>query len=181
MDRAPTTDDLQGPASVSQLTWWIRELVEGGIPPVWVEGELGRFTQHRSGHWYFNLRDSDATISCAMFRGANRHVSWRPREGQQVLVFGRVGVYPPRGNYQLIVERMQPAGHGARQLALARLKARLAGEGLFATERKRPLPRFPRTIGVATSATGAALRDILKVLRRRAPAPRRCPRASPGR
>ena len=144
-------------------------LLERGLGVVWVEGELSNFSQPSSGHWYFSLKDRDAQLRCAMFRQRNMLVGFTPHAGQQVLVRGRVSLYEPRGDYQLIVEHLEEAGVGALKREFERLKARLAAEGLFAPERKRPLPRFPRRIGVVTSPTGAALRDILHILARRFP------------
>jgi exodeoxyribonuclease VII large subunit len=136
---------------------------------VWVEGELSNFSQPASGHWYFSLKDKDAQLRCAMFRMKNMLVGFTPRAGSQLLVRGRISVYEARGEYQLIVEHLEEAGLGALKREFERLKSQLAAEGLFAPARKRPLPRFPRRIGVVTSPTGAALRDILHILKRRYP------------
>jgi exodeoxyribonuclease VII large subunit len=155
--------------SVTRLTREVRLLLERGLGVVWVEGELSNFSQPSSGHWYFSLKDRDAQLRCAMFRTKNVLVGFTPRPGTQVLIRGRIGVYEARGEYQMIAEHLEEAGLGALQREFERLKARLAAEGLFAAERKRPVPRFPRRIGVVTSPTGAALRDILNVLRRRFP------------
>jgi len=152
---------------VGQLTRRIRDLLEGEFPSVWVEGEISNYTAHGSGHWYFTLKDDDASLSAAMFRGANSRVRFRPEHGMAVLCHGRISVYPPRGNYQLIVDRMEPQGVGDLQLAFEQLRRRLEGEGLFAHERKRPLPAMPVRIGIVTSPTGAALRDMLRVLAER--------------
>ncbi|HTT43476.1 MAG TPA: exodeoxyribonuclease VII large subunit [Steroidobacteraceae bacterium] len=155
--------------SVTRLTREVRLLLERGLGVVWVEGELSNFSQPTSGHWYFSLKDRDAQLRCAMFRTKNVLVGFTPRPGMQVLVRGRVGVYEARGEYQLIAEHLEEAGLGALQREFERLRARLAAEGLFASERKRAVPRFPRRIGVVTSPTAAALHDVLNVLRRRFP------------
>jgi exodeoxyribonuclease VII large subunit len=136
---------------------------------VWLEGELSNFSAPSSGHWYFSLKDREAQIRCAMFRTKNTGVGFTPKAGQHVLVRGRVTMYEARGDYQLIAEHMEEAGVGALKREFERLKTQLAAEGLFALERKRELPRFPRRIGVVTSPTGAAIRDILHILARRFP------------
>lgn len=150
--------------SVGELTRRVRGLLEGAYPSVWVEGEISNYTAHGSGHWYFTLKDADASLSCAMFRGHNRRVRFDPEHGMAVRCQGRISVYPPRGNYQLIVERMEPQGQGALQIAFEQLRRKLEAEGLFAAQRKRPLPSLPVRIGIVTSPTGAALRDMLRVL-----------------
>jgi exodeoxyribonuclease VII large subunit len=155
--------------SVSRLNREVRQLLESGLPPVWVEGEISNFSAPSSGHWYFTLKDRDAQIRCAMFRARNAGVPFRPKEGQLLQARGRIGLYEPRGDYQLIVEQLEDAGEGALKREFDRLKTRLAAEGLFDTARKRPLPRLPRRIAVVTSATGAALRDVLHILARRFP------------
>jgi exodeoxyribonuclease VII large subunit len=155
--------------TVSGLNREIRLLLEHGLPIVWIEGELSNLSQPASGHWYFSLKDRDAQLRCAMFRMKNTVVGFTPKTGQHVLARGRVTLYEARGDYQLIVEHMEEAGVGALKREFERLKTRLAAEGLFALERKRPLPRFPRRIGVITSPTGAAIRDILHILARRFP------------
>lgn len=155
--------------SVTRLNREVRVLLERGLGVVWVAGELSNFSQPASGHWYFSLKDRDAQLRCAMFRMKNVLVGFTPRAGTQVLVRGRISVYEPRGEYQLIVEHLEEAGVGALQREFERLKSRLAAEGLFALERKRSLPRFPRRVGVITSPSGAALRDILQILARRYP------------
>src|SRR5580692_7597190 len=162
---APTRDVY----SVTRVNREVRVLLERGLGVLWVEGELSNFSQPSSGHWYFSLKDRDAQLRCAMFRMKNALVGFTPRPGAQVLVRGRISVYEARGEYQLIVEHLEEAGVGALKREFERLKTRLAAEGLFALERKRALPRFPRRIGVITSPTGAALRDILHVLQRRFP------------
>jgi len=153
--------------SVSRLNREVRVLLERGLGVLWVQGELSNFSQPASGHWYFSLKDREAQVRCAMFRTKNVLVGFAPRAGAQLLVRGRLSVYEPRGEYQLIVEHLEEAGVGALQREFERLKTRLAAEGLFAAERKRALPRYPRRIGVITSPSGAALRDILHILARR--------------
>ena len=155
--------------TVSRLNREVRMLLERGLAVIWLEAELSNFTQPASGHWYFTLKDQDAQIRGALFRQRNVTLGFTPKSGQMVLVRGRVSLYEPRGDYQMIVEHMEPAGVGALRQEFERLKARLAAEGLFAPERKRPLPAFPRRIGVITSPTGAAIRDVLHILRRRYP------------
>jgi len=156
--------------SVSRLNREVRVLLERGLGVLWVEGELSNFSQPPSGHWYFSLKDRDAQLRCAMYRLKNSLVGFTPRAGTQLLVRGRISLYEPRGEFQLIVEHLEEAGVGALRREFERLKTRLAAEGLFAQERKRALPRFPRRIGVITSPSGAALHDILKILARRYPA-----------
>ncbi len=155
--------------SVSRLNREVRVLLERGLGVLWVEGELSNFSQPPSGHWYFSLKDRDAQLRCAMYRVKNVLAGFTPRAGMQLLVRGRISLYEPRGEFQLLVEHLEEAGIGALRREFERLKTRLAAEGLFAQERKRALPRFPRRIGVITSPTGAALRDILQVLARRYP------------
>jgi exodeoxyribonuclease VII large subunit len=155
--------------TVSRLNREVRVLIERGLGVVWVEGELSNLSVPSSGHWYFSMKDRDAQLRCAMFRQRNMTVGFTPKAGQHVLARGRVSLYEPRGDYQFIVEHLEEAGVGALKREFERLKAKLAAEGLFALERKRSLPRFPRRIGVVTSPTGAALRDILHILARRFP------------
>lgn len=166
MSATPTTRDIY---TVSRLNREVRVLLERGLAVLWVEGELSNFSQPASGHWYFTLKDRDAQLRCAMFRQRNAGLRFTPTAGQRVLARGRVGLYEPRGDYQLIVEHMEEAGLGALNREFERLKTQLAAEGLFAAERKRPLPRFPRRIGVVTSPSGAAIRDVLHILARRFP------------
>ncbi len=136
---------------------------------VWISGEISNFTQPASGHWYFTLKDDTAQVRCAMFRNSNRRVTFRPQHGQQVLVRANITLYEPRGDYQIIVESMQPAGEGLLQQKYEQLKAKLAAEGLFDQQFKQPLPSPAHCVGVITSKTGAALHDILHVLKRRDP------------
>ena len=155
--------------TVSRLNREVRSVLERGLGVIWVEGELSNFSQPASGHWYFSLKDRGAQLRCAMFRMQNSLVGFTPRDGAHLLLRGRISVYEARGEYQLIVEHLEEAGVGALKREFERLKTRLAAEGLFALERKRPLPRFPQRIGVITSPSGAALHDILKILARRFP------------
>ncbi len=156
--------------SVSRLNREARVLLERGFGTLWLEAEISNFAKPSSGHWYFGLKDADAQVRCAMFRQRNMLCAFTARDGQKVLVRARIGLYEPRGEFQLIVDHMEDAGLGALRRQFEELRARLAAEGLFATERKRPLPAMPRRIGVITSPTGAAVRDILHVLARRFPA-----------
>ncbi|HVH83252.1 MAG TPA: exodeoxyribonuclease VII large subunit, partial [Steroidobacteraceae bacterium] len=155
--------------TVSRLNREVRSVLERGLGVIWVQGELSNFSQPSSGHWYFSLKDRGAQLRCAMFRMQNALVGFTPQDGAQLLLRGRISVYEARGEYQLIVEHLEEAGVGALKRAFELLKTRLAAEGLFAAERKRPLPRFPRRIGVITSPSGAALHDILHILARRFP------------
>ena len=154
--------------TVSRLVALLRETVEDNFVQVLVEGELSNFAAPASGHWYFTLKDDQAQLRAVMFRAQNRLLRFLPENGMQVACSGRVSVYSQRGELQLIVDALHPLGAGGLQLAFEQLKTRLAAEGLFAAERKRPLPAHPATVGVVTSATGAAIHDILNVLRRRA-------------
>jgi exodeoxyribonuclease VII large subunit len=167
-DRAATAP-ARDVYSVTRLTREVRALLERGLGVVWVAGELSNLSQPASGHWYFSLKDRGAQLRCVMFRMKNSLLGFTPGAGAQVLVRGRVGVYEARGEYQLVVEHLEEAGVGALQREFERQKTRLAAEGLFALERKRSLPRFPRRIGLVTSPSGAALRDILQILARRYP------------
>jgi exodeoxyribonuclease VII large subunit len=155
--------------TVSRLNREVRSILERALSVIWVEGELSNFSQPASGHWYFSLKDRGAQLRCAMFRMQNSLVGFTPRDGAHLLLRGRLSVYEARGEYQLLVEHLEEAGVGALKREFERLKTRLAAEGLFAPERKRALPRFPRRIGVITSPSGAALHDILKILARRFP------------
>ena len=153
--------------TVSELTRRIKAQLEEGFPAVWVEGEISNLRIPSSGHAYFTLKDETAQMRAVLFRGRNRHVRFRPEDGMQVLAFGGLEVYAARGEYQMVVELMEPKGLGALQLAFEQLKRRLDAEGLFDQARKRPLPAFPRVIGIVTSPTGAAIRDMLHVIGRR--------------
>lgn len=155
--------------SVSRLNREVRGALEARFPALWIEGELSNLARPASGHWYFSLKDDAAQVRCAMFRMRARDLTFEPAAGMQVLAFARISLFEPRGEYQLIVERLEPAGAGLLQLEFDRLKRKLAAEGLFDPARKRPIPRWPVCVGVITSPTGAALRDVLAVLRRRCP------------
>ncbi len=157
------------PLSISQLNLEAQGLLEGSFPLIWLQGELSNLSRPSSGHWYFSLKDSRAQINAAMFRNRNRQVGFQPQNGQQILVRAKVTLYVPRGNFQIVVEHMEPAGEGALKAQFDALKAQLQAEGLFAQERKQPLPPWPNQIGVITSPSGAAIRDILQVLKRRCP------------
>ncbi|PKF81001.1 exodeoxyribonuclease VII large subunit [Vibrio sp. vnigr-6D03] len=155
--------------TVSRLNSEVRLLLENEMGIVWLVGEISNFSAPVSGHWYFTLKDSRAQVKCAMFRGNNRRVTFKPQNGNQVLVKARLSIYEPRGDYQLIIENMQPEGDGRLQQEFDELKMKLAAEGLFAQSSKQPLPENPTRVGVITSKTGAALHDILDVLKRRDP------------
>lgn len=155
------------PVSVSELTSQIRGTLEKRFAGVWVEGEISNFRPHSSGHWYFTLKDEFAQLKSVCYRSSNQRIRFRLEDGMQLRARGRLSVYETKGEYQLIVESLEPVGAGALQLAFEQTKARLQAEGLFAQELKRAIPIFPRRVGVVTSANGAALRDILNVLSRR--------------
>ena len=155
--------------SVSELTREIKYLLENALPPMWIVGEISNFKHHSSGHMYFSLKDENATIPGVMWRTRNARLFFTPRDGMKVLAYGQINVYEKRGTYQLNVQQMQPAGVGELQLAFEELKTRLREEGLFDPEFKKPLPAFPRRIGIITSPTGAAVQDLTEVLRRRFP------------
>ncbi len=152
--------------TVSEITAEIKRSLESfGI--VWVQGELSNFKRHSSGHMYFSLKDERAQLKAAFFRNNNMYLKFRPEDGLEVIVRGRISVYEPRGDYQMIVEYMEPMGLGSLQLAFEQLKEKLRKEGLFAEARKKKLPLLPRKVGIVTSPTGAAIRDMLRILRRR--------------
>ena len=153
--------------TVGELAMRIKAHLEDQFPAVWVEGEISNLRTPSSGHAYFTLKDDTAQLRCVLFRGRGRRVAFQPEDGMQVLAFGGLDVYLARGEYQLVVELLEPKGVGALQLAFEQLKRRLEAEGLFDAARKRPLPPFPRTIGIVTSPTGAAIRDMLHVIDRR--------------
>ena len=153
----------------SQLNTLARDLLEGSFPLIWVEGELGNVSRPSSGHLYFVLKDERAQVRCAMFKPKSSWLKFIPREGVHVLARGRLTLYEARGEYQLVLDHMEEAGEGALRRAFEETKAKLAAEGLFDSERKRPLPHFARRIGVITSPSGAAVRDVLSVLARRFP------------
>ena len=159
--------------SVSQINFFIKSLIEGDgrMRDIYARGEISNFTDHyRSGHLYFSLKDEKSVLKAVMFSSAARRLRFCPKEGMRVIVRGRVAVYEPGGQYQFYVEEMQPDGVGALSLAFEQLKEKLAAEGLFAEEHKRPIPPFPARIGVITSPTGAAVQDIRNILSRRWPA-----------
>jgi len=155
------------PLSVSQLTNSIRNALEGRFAAVWVEGEISNFKDHSSGHWYFTLKDENAQLRAKCFRSTNTRIRFRPANGLKVRARGKLSVYAPRGEYELVVDALDPVGAGALRIAFEQLRDRLQAEGLFAKELKRPLPVFPRRVGIVTSPTGAAIRDILNVISRR--------------
>jgi exodeoxyribonuclease VII large subunit len=155
--------------TVSQLNTSIRNLLEGQLGEIWVEGEISNCKVWNTGHMYFTLKDDSAQLRSVMFRMALRYLRFTPKDGLRVVARGRVSVYEPKGEYQFICEHMEPQGLGALQLAFDQLKKRLAAEGLFDAGRKRPLPSLPRKIGIVTSLDGAAIRDIVKIIRRRHP------------
>ena len=161
--------NLSVPVTVSELTRRIKDSLEAGFPDVWVQGEITGLRIPSSGHIYFALKDKEAQLRAVFFRSGSRFLKFRPEDGLEVIARGRLSVYEARGEYQLIVEYMEPKGLGALQLAFLQLKEKLGKEGLFDEARKRPLPAYPKRVGVVTSPTGAAIRDILKVLGRRAP------------
>ena len=166
---APPAKPVRQVLSVSELTANLRELLETTFPEIWVEGELSNAKIWTTGHLYFTLKDSSSQIKGVMFRSALRYLKFKPEDGLHVIVRGRISVYDPKGEYQLVGEHMEPHGFGSLQLAFEQLKKKLAAEGLFEQSRKRPLPALPRRIGIVTSIDGAALRDIVRVLRRRYP------------
>ena len=153
--------------SVSELTRYIRVMIEDSFPGVWVEGEISNFILHSSGHMYFSLKDATSIIKCAMFKRANEKLKFSLKSGMKVIAFGSLSVYEARGDYQLIVEEVEPKGIGALQLQFQQLKEKLQKEGLFDEARKVPIPFLPTRIGVVTSPTGAAIQDILNIARRR--------------
>src|SRR5258708_18332496 len=153
--------------SVSDLSAQLRALMEERFPAVWVEGEISNYRVYGSGHAYFTLKDAESQIRAVLCRNRGRGIKFEPADGLHVMAFGSIEVYPQRGEYQMVIELLEPKGLGALQLAFEQLKARLQAEGLFEPARKRELPRFPRKIGVVTSPSGAAIRDILRVIGRR--------------
>lgn len=155
--------------TVSQINRVVRDLLEAGIPALWLEGEISNFTHHRNGHMYFTLKDEAAEIEAVMFASQNALLQFTPADGQKVIAFGQITLYERKGRYQINVLEMRPAGIGKLQLEFEKLKERLQAEGLFDTRFKQPIPRFPERIGIVTSPEGAALRDVLKILRERYP------------
>ena len=155
--------------SVSELTKQIKLTLEENFSEVSVIGEMSNFKAHVSGHWYFNLKDANAVISCAMWKGLNNYVFFTPQDGMKIIVSGRITVYPPRGSYQIDVRSMKPAGVGELQAAFEMLKRKLADEGLFDEIHKKPMPSFPQKIGIVTAKDGAAFQDMISVAERRFP------------
>ena len=155
--------------TVTQLNYSVRHLLEVELGQVWLTGEISNFSQPVSGHWYLTLKDENAQVRCAMFKMKNLRVNFRPQNGMQVLVRASVSLYEPRGDYQLIIESMQMAGDGLLQQQFEGLKMKLAAQGLFAQEHKKPIPKFVKRVGIITSPSGAALQDILHILNRRDP------------
>jgi len=166
-DKLEPTRDVY---SITRLNREARTLLEGSFPLLWVEGEISNFARPTSGHWYFTLKDEAAQVRCAMFRNRNMHVSVKPENGMQVLIRARISMFEARGEFQIIAEHMEEAGDGALRRAFEELKQKLAREGLFDNQYKKPLPVLPKQIGIITSPTGAAIRDILTTLKRRYPA-----------
>ncbi|MEX9753412.1 exodeoxyribonuclease VII large subunit [Providencia vermicola] len=164
-----STQENSGIYSVSKLNQAVRELLDRQMGRIWLTAEISNFSQPSSGHWYLTLKDDKAQVRAAMFRGQNARVTFRPQNGQQILVRATVTLYEPRGDYQIIIDSMQPAGEGLLQQRFELLKQALGAEGLFDAIHKQPLPSPAKRIGVITSATGAALHDILHILRRRDP------------
>lgn len=160
---------VENTLTVSEITRLIKNDLEENFSSLSIVGEISNFKAHSSGHWYFTLKDSDAQISCTMWRGVNNYVFFLPQDGIKVTIIGRITVYPPRGNYQIEVRAMQPAGVGELQIAIEKLKEKLQREGLFASENKKELPELPMKIGIVTSIGGAALKDMLSVAKRRFP------------
>ena len=151
---------------VREITHKMRTFLENQFPYIGICGEISSFNRHSSGHWYFSLKDEDSQIQAVMFRGSNQKLSFLPQVGEEIIVWGKITVYEPRGTYQILVNRMEKKGDGTLQKAFEKLKAQLKEEGLF--DQKRPLPYLPQRIAIITSETGAALRDVLNVLKRRA-------------
>ncbi len=161
--------ELNNTFSVSQITGQIQNTLEQSFSSVWVKGEISNLTRHSSGHWYFSLKDNGAQLSSVMFRRQNDSVRFEPAHGMEITVHGRISVYPPQGRYQLIVDQMLPAGQGDLHLAFENLKKKLMTEGLFEPSKKQNLPSYPSKIGIVTSPTGAAIRDMINILGRRFP------------
>ncbi len=155
--------------TVSELTKQVKILLEESFSDLRIEGEISNFKAHNSGHWYFNLKDANAVISCTMWKGLNNYVFFTPEDGMKVIVTGKLSVYPPRGSYQIDVRSMKPSGIGELQAAFERLKQKLADEGLFDSEYKKPIPEFSKKIGIVTAIDGAAFRDMISVAERRFP------------
>lgn len=170
MGALPLLQTFRDVYTVTRLNREARAILEDGFPPLWVEGEISNLARPASGHLYFSLKDAQCQVRCALFRSRNTGFSFDPVNGMQVLARAQVSLYEGRGDFQLIVEHLEPAGEGRLRLALEALKRRLQAEGLFREEHKVPLPPFPRAVGVITSPSGAAIRDVLSILKRRCPA-----------
>jgi len=157
--------------SVGEISKMVKEYLESNdtLNKIWIRGEISNFTLHRSGHMYFDLKDDESVVSCVMFRSANQNLKFEPKHGMKVLAFGNISVYIPHGKYQFILFDLLPDGLGALHLAYLQLKEKLSKEGLFALEHKKPIPRIPKVIGIITSPTGAAIKDIIRVATRRFP------------
>ncbi|MGC8908487.1 MAG: exodeoxyribonuclease VII large subunit [Desulfomonilaceae bacterium] len=155
--------------TVAELTAGIRDLLESSFTSVWVRGEITGYRPAHSGHLYFSLKDAESQISCVMFKTQSRFLKFRPEDGLEVVVWGKLTVYGPRGQYQLVLDSMEPVGLGSLMLAFEQLKQKLQAEGLFDARRKKPLPPFPYTIGIVTSPHGAAIRDMIRIISRRFP------------
>jgi len=169
MDYASEAPSRDKPLSVSQLTGQVKSTLESRFPALWIVGEISNLKRANSGHWYFTLKDDKSHLRCNMWRSQAARVPFAAKDGMEILVQGALNVYPPRGEYSLIVNRMEEVGLGRLKVEFERLKAKLQAEGLFDPAHKKPLPLLPRKIGVVTSPTGAAIRDILRVLRMRFP------------
>ena len=160
-------EDTKNILTVSQISSQIRNCLESNFSSIWIKGEISNFIAHSSGHWYFSLKDDSAQIKAVMFRGQNQKLSFRPERGEEILVRGQISVYPPRGDYQVLCYDMEVVGSGLLQKQFEQIKKKLQSEGLFDSSRKKALPLFPKHIGLITSPTGAAVRDILQILNRR--------------
>jgi exodeoxyribonuclease VII large subunit len=166
---APAATPFRDVYTVSRLNREAKAVLEGGFPPLWIEGEISNLSRPASGHVYFSLKDAQAQVRCAFFRQHQRRLGLALRDGLHVLARARVSLYEGRGDYQLIVEYLEEAGEGALRRAFDALKQRLSQEGLFDVAHKKPLPKLPRRLGIITSPSGAVLHDILTTLRRRFP------------
>lgn len=155
--------------SISELNQMVQDLLQDAFLPIWVEGEISNFANPGSGHWYFSLKDEKSQVRCALFNGRQRYKDNQLKNGMQVLARAKISLYPTRGEFQLIIDQFEPAGEGALRSAFEKLKNQLATEGLFEPKHKKPIPKFPNTIGIISSETGAALRDICIVLKLRFP------------
>ena len=174
VDLFPSITKPAGPAAeniltVTQVTRRVKDVLEQQLGSVWVQGEISNHRRQASGHHYFTLKDAGAQLSCVLFKGSAQYVKAPLADGLMVQVFGEITVYEARGQYQMLVKKVQAAGQGALQARFEELKRRLAAEGVFAAEEKQDIPRFPRTVAIVTSPTGAALQDMLNILARRAP------------